>query len=65
VCNVSSDCTTSLCVGVCATCAVDADCGSGRYCEGGNCKNKKGLGSGCVDDNQCQSNNCSGSLCGS
>jgi hypothetical protein len=63
ICNVSSDCTTNLCVGTCATCMAHSDCGSGRFCEGGACLNKKGLGGSCSQDYHCNSNNCYGFWC--
>lgn len=51
----------------CGTCTADVDCGSGRYCDGGNiCRVKKANGAACSNtngDHECVNNHCVGGTC--
>jgi hypothetical protein len=65
----SPSCTPYVCDGAMApcpmSCAADAGCVSGRYCDGGtsSCLLKKSNGSTCGGVNECQSGNCADGYC--
>jgi len=45
------------------TCASDAACIAGYFCDGSTCKRKLGNGSSCSGNSQCTSGNCASGLC--
>ena len=50
--------------GACATtCASDADCADGNYCEGAACAPKKAAGVACTEDRSCTSAHCADGVC--
>jgi hypothetical protein len=59
LCSVNGSPTT----GTPTTCTSDAQCGSGKYCNSGNCANKVGNGIACGSNRQCLSDNCVSGLC--
>ncbi len=63
----TTPCEPPTCNGnVCASdCTSDADCGTGKYCDtaSGDCADKRGIGSTCPADNQCQSGHCVDGYC--
>jgi len=58
----TQDCMNQLCsasTNSCVPCATDAECGSGKYCDGmGGCQTKKNNGGTCTATNQCSSGFC-------
>lgn len=55
ICATNSTCKTS--------CATDADCLVGNACTAGVCGGKKGVGTACSANNQCQSDSCVDGFC--
>ncbi len=58
-CLAPGDCLSAYCSNLtCAACPNNESCLPTQYCDGGTCRNKKPIFSGCGADYECQTGNC-------